>query len=143
MRKVGARLCRHGRYSGVEFAAEFQWKSSTVPVRLLLLSCLAALALAGCGVKGPLEPPKADTTAPAAQSSAAPATAASPSASSPMASAPMTNADAARDAGDQAWGANPVSVGGINPPDMPGNSVSTAAPATSAAKKGFFLDFLL
>lgn len=138
MRKDGARLCRHGRYSGGEFAAEFQWKSSTVPVRLLLLSCVAALALAGCGVKGPLEPPKADTAAPAAQSSGA-----SASSASPMATTPMTNADAARDAGDQAWGANPMSVGGINPPDMPGNSVSMPAPAPTAAKKGFFLDFLL
>ena len=45
------------------------------------LFLVGTLALAGCGVKGPLEPPKADTTAPAAQSSAAPATAASPSAS--------------------------------------------------------------
>ncbi|MEW6255426.1 MAG: lipoprotein [Pseudomonadota bacterium] len=114
-----------------------------MPVRLLLLSCVAALALAGCGVKGPLEPPKADTAAPAAQSSAGQTPAGSPSASSPMATTPMTNADAARDAGDQAWGANPVSVGGINPPDMPGNSVSMPAPAASAAKKGFFLDFLL
>ncbi|WP_127088089.1 LPS translocon maturation chaperone LptM [Aquabacter cavernae] len=97
-------------------------------VRLLLLTCAAALALAGCGVKGPLEHPK-DAGAPTAQATPA----------------PMTNAEAAREAGDQAWGANPVYTGGLNPPDMPGNSVSTPAPATTtpATKKSFFLDFLL
>lgn len=98
-----------------------------MPVRLLLLSCVAALALAGCGVKGPLELPKGDAGAPTEQATPA----------------PMSNAAAARDAGDQAWGANPVSAGGINPPDMPGNSVNAPAPATPAGKKGFFLDFLL
>ncbi|MEW6122806.1 MAG: lipoprotein [Pseudomonadota bacterium] len=99
-----------------------------MPVRLLLLTCAAALALAGCGVKGPLEHPK-DADAPTVQATPA----------------PMTNAEAARDAGDQAWGANPVYTGGLNPPDMPGNSVSTPAPAPAApgTKKSFFLDFLL
>lgn len=97
--------------------------------RLLLLSCVAALALAGCGVKGPLEVPKgAASDAPTLGTTE---------------DKPVTNAQAARDAGDQAWGANPYRIGGINP-QMPGNSVYQSVPqATPAPKKSFFLDFLL
>lgn len=95
--------------------------------RTLLLSCAVALALAGCGVKGPLEPPPgADPSAP--QPSAAPQTSLS---------------TATTQAGEAAWGANPQGAGGINPPDMPGNSVSKPATGTTATKKSFFLDFLL
>lgn len=98
--------------------------------RPLLLSCALALALAGCGVKGPLElPPNANGTAPQASATPSPA--------------PATMAQDTRQAGEQAWGANPVDTGGINPPDMPGNSVSRPAPATTATQKSFFLDFLL
>ncbi|MEP9377116.1 lipoprotein [Aquabacter sp. CN5-332] len=100
--------------------------------RPLLLSCAVALALAGCGVKGPLElPPNANGTQP-------------PQASTPPGPAPSTMAQDSRQASEQAWGANPVDTGGINPPDMPGNSVSRPAPAaTTTTQKSFFLDFLL
>lgn len=95
---------------------------------MLLLSCTAALVLAGCGVKGPLEVPKgAASDAPKLGQSE---------------DEPVTNAQAARDAGDQAWGANPYRAGGINP-QIPGNSVTQSAPAPSTPKKSFFLDFLL
>ncbi|OYY13805.1 MAG: hypothetical protein B7Y70_01000 [Rhizobiales bacterium 35-68-8] len=99
-----------------------------MPARLLLLSCVTALALAGCGVKGPLEVPKG-------------AAADAPQLSSDT--APVSNAQAARQAGDQAWGGNPVGINGINAP-LPGNTAAQSAPLPATGpKKSFFLDFLL
>ncbi|TCT06033.1 LPS translocon maturation chaperone LptM [Aquabacter spiritensis] len=101
--------------------------------RPLLLCSLLAFALAGCGVKGPLEPPPNAAGAPQANASA-------PQIGNRT---PETMGQATRQAGQQAWGANPEYAGGINPPDMPGDSISRPAPQPTAPQKSFFLDFLL
>lgn len=105
--------------------------SSRLPLSIALI---AALALAGCGVKGPLEmPPGAPQGAKAQADGTVRATT----------SAVGSNA-ALTQAGESAWGANPPNTSALNPPDMPGDSVNRPPSATSAgAKKSFFLDFLL
>lgn len=113
-----------------------------------------ALALAACGVKGPLEPPpnpqagsSQTGSAQGTTGQATPTTPARPTATN-MPNSPTSEAKEVTQEGEVAWGSNPAATYTYVPPNTPGDSVSRPAPKDGAtnpatAKKPFFLDFLL
>ncbi|WP_247658224.1 LPS translocon maturation chaperone LptM [Aquabacter sp. L1I39] len=117
----------------------------------LPLVAALALALAACGVKGPLEPPPnpqaSGTQGAAGQATPAATGPARPTATN-MPNSPTSEAREVTQEGEVAWGANPAATYTYVPPNTPGDSVSRPAPKGGAtnpatAKKPFFLDFLL
>lgn len=127
-----------------------------MPSRLTLpLVAALALALAACGVKGPLQPPETQATSSQAgskQGSTSPATPAPTGPVRPTATnvptSPTTEAKEVKQEGEDAWGANPAAGYTYVPPNTPGDSVSRPAPkggstTPATAKKPFFLDSLL
>lgn len=126
-----------------------------MPLRFTLPMVAAlALALAACGVKGPLEPPPnpqaGSTQTGSAQGAAGqptPATPARPTATNSP-NSPTSEAKEVTQEGEVAWGSNPAATYTYVPPNTPGDSVSRPAPkgngtTPATAKKPFFLDFLL
>lgn len=131
-----------------------------MPLRFTLPMVAAlALALAACGVKGPLEPPpnpQAGSTqtgsAQGAGGQPTPATPARPTATNMPNSpnSPTSEAKEVTQEGEVAWGSNPAATYTYVPPNTPGDSVSRPAPkpkgnGTTPAKPNqpFFLDSLL
>ncbi|MFG1421902.1 LPS translocon maturation chaperone LptM [Roseixanthobacter liquoris] len=125
------------------------------------LAFLFALALAGCGVKGPLEPPGTKPPTPPGQKAAA-ATAGSPAAPAPAATGPAApvapQGSADNTAGlittDDIMSTNSAQPGSADAraasgnayvaPNTPGDSVSRPVTQTpNIAKRPFILDGLL
>lgn len=129
-----------------------------MPLRFTLPMVAAlALALAACGVKGPLQPPETQATSSQAGSKPGTAGQAAPAATGParptatnMPNSPTSEAKEVTQEGEVAWGANPAATYTYVPPNTPGDSVSRPAPkskgnGTTPAKPNqpFFLDSLL
>lgn len=127
-----------------------------MPLRHTLPLVVAlALALAACGVKGPLEPPpnpqasgsQGGTQGAAGAATSAPTGPVRPTATN-MPNSPTSEAKEVTQEGEAAWGANPGASYTYVPPNTPGDSVSRPAPkgkgnTPTAPNKPFFLDSLL
>ncbi len=126
-----------------------------MPLRLTLPMVAAlALALAACGVKGPLQPPETQATTTqnggkpgtTSQATPAPTGPVRPTATN-MPSSPAAESKEVTQEGEEAWGANPAAAYTYVPPNTPGDSVSRptqkgkGTPATP--NKPFFLESLL
>ncbi|MFG1427526.1 LPS translocon maturation chaperone LptM [Roseixanthobacter glucoisosaccharinicivorans] len=121
------------------------------------LAFLFALALAGCGVKGPLEPPGTKPPTPPGQKAAAASTTTpNAAANGPVATAPQGSADNTRGlvTTDDIMSTNSSQPGSADAraasgdayvaPNTPGDSVSRPVTQTpNIAKRPFILDGLL